>query len=154
VAKLRIEVRKKDRKLSLFDGEAWVRELDVAFGFAPAGSKEIEGDGKTPEGEYFVAVKNPESRFHLSLGLNYPNVGDATRGLESGLITGVEHDAIVKAIQKGQMPPQNTALGGEIYIHGGGVEGDWTRGCIGLADDEMAELFNVIPLGTMVSILP
>lgn len=150
---LRIEIRKKKRKLSLLDGGHVVRDFDVAFGFAPEGSKEIEGDGRTPEGEYVVCVKNPESKFHLSLALNYPNEADARRGLAAGLITEDDRDAIVEANRNGKLPPQDTALGGEIYIHGGGIDGDWTRGCIGLSDDEMTELFGAISLGTPVTIL-
>jgi L,D-peptidoglycan transpeptidase YkuD (ErfK/YbiS/YcfS/YnhG family) len=50
------------------------------------------------------------------------------------------------------MPPQDTALGSEIYIHGGGVEKDWTRGCVALEDSEMLELFETIPHGTRVMI--
>src|SRR5258708_440110 len=104
---LRIEIEQEKRRLSVFDGDDVVKAFDVAFGFTPTGSKEIEGDGKTPEGEYFVCVKNPESRFYLSLGLNYPNEADAKRGLESGLITEAEHDAVIEAVQNGQMPRQN-----------------------------------------------
>jgi len=52
------------------------------------------------------------------------------------------------------MPPQNTKLGGEIYIHGGGAGTDWTQGCVALADDDIKELFDSIPVGTTVRILP
>jgi murein L,D-transpeptidase YafK len=151
---LRIEIRKKERKLLLVDDDRLVRTFEVVFGSAPVGSKEIEGDGKTPEGEFYVCVKNPESKFHLSLGLSYPNVADAERGLESGLISRDEHDAIVEAIKTGQMPLQSTALGGEIYIHGGGTDGDWTGGCIGVTDNEMNDLYDTTHVGTRVIILP
>ena len=63
-------------------------------------------------------------------------------------------DAILAAIQKGEMPPQKTALGGEIYIHGGGIERDWTWGCVALKNEEIEELFAAIPAGTKVTILP
>ena len=151
---MKIEISKSDRKLRLYDGAGVIREFDVVFGFAPTGSKEVEGDGKTPEGEYIVCVKNPESTFHRSLGLNYPNESDARRGLIAGLIHQNEYEAIIEAVSSGKLPPQNTALGGEIYIHGGGTDGDWTRGCIGLSDVEMTELFEKTVVGTPVLVLP
>ncbi len=52
------------------------------------------------------------------------------------------------------MPPQKTALGGEIYIHGGGIEKDWTKGCVALRNEEMKEIFDAIPVGAKVKILP
>jgi len=150
---LRIEIEKKAKTLRVFgDDGKLLNAFAAAFGFAPRGSKEVEGDGKTPQGEYVVCVKNPKSKFHLSLALNYPNSADAGRGLSAGLITRDEHDSIVEANLKGSLPPQNTPLGGEIYIHGGGTDGDWTRGCIGLNNDDMTELFEIIETGTLVSI--
>ena len=149
---LRIEIGKAERKLLLFSGDRLVKAFSVAFGSTPTGPKEAQDDGRTPEGDYFVCVKNPESKYHLSLGLSYPNIRDAERGLTAGLITEAERDAIVEAIQNGRIPPQDTALGGEIYIHGGGTDGDWTHGCIGLADEEVTELFEMISVGTLVSI--
>lgn len=151
---LRIEIRKRERRLCLFDGDRLVKAFDVSFGFVPVGSKEVEGDGKTPEGEFYVCIKNPESKFHLLLGLSYPNAAAATRGLRSGLITEDEHDAIVEAIRNREIPPQNTALGGDIYIHGGGTDRDWTHGCIGVTDNEMNDLYDATPVGTFVFILP
>lgn len=116
--------------------------------------KESEGDGRTPEGEFYVFTKNPESKFHLSLGLSYPGREDAERGLKANLITQAEYDEIVSAIAEKRMPLQKTKLGGEIYIHGGGTESDWTDGCIALKNEEMTELFDSIPVGAKVTVLP
>jgi murein L,D-transpeptidase YafK len=149
-----IIIRKKDRVLELHDRGAVVRSFTMVLGFAPVGDKEVEGDGKTPEGEFYVFTKNPRSKFHLSLGISYPSKDDAQRGLASGKITRAEHDQIVSAIDRKRMPPQKTALGGEIYIHGGGIGRDWTWGCIALENADVEELFNVIPVGTKVTILP
>jgi murein L,D-transpeptidase YafK len=68
----RLVIQKADRRLELFDGEMLVKTYKLALGFSPAGNKEIEGDGRTPEGEFYVFAKNPKSKFHLSLGLSYP----------------------------------------------------------------------------------
>jgi murein L,D-transpeptidase YafK len=127
-----IIIRKKQRTLEVYDGGKLIKTFTMVLGFAPTGDKEVEGDGKTPEGEFYVFTKNDKSKFHLSLGLSYPSKADAARGLATGLITAAERDEIVSAIDKKKMPPQKTALGGEIYIHGGGIESDWTWGCVAL----------------------
>ena len=149
-----IVISKKKRLLEIFDGETLVRQYKITLGFATRGDKRIEGDGKTPEGEFYLFTKNAESRFYLSLGLSYPNVEAAKRGLKEKIISREEYDAILKAIAEKKMPPQKTALGGEIYIHGGGIESDWTEGCVALPNEEIKEIFDAIPTGAKVKILP
>ena len=73
------------------------------------------GDGRTPEGTFYVCVKNPESKYHLSLGLSYPNIEDADRGLSDKLISKREHRVIVEAIRRYRQPPWNTDLGGRSW---------------------------------------
>src|SRR5215217_7411447 len=121
-----IIIKKAQRVLEVYDHGKLVKSFEMVLGFAPAGDKEVEGDGKTPEGEFYVFTKNAESKFHLSLGLSYPSKKDAARGLAAGMISETDHDQIIAAIDNGKMPPQKTSLGGEIYIHGGGTELDWT----------------------------
>ncbi len=150
----RLVVKKSKRQLLLFDDQKLVKTYPMVLGFTPKGDKEIEGDGKTPEGTFYIFTKNPQSAFYLSLGVSYPSIDDARRGLKEKIITQEEHDAIVKAIEAKEMPPQNTALGGEIYIHGGGTGDDWTAGCTALANEDMQELFDIIPIGTEVKIEP
>jgi len=147
-------IRKKKRLLEIYDGEKLVREYRIALGFSAKGDKKIEGDGKTPEGEFYVFTRNDQSRFYLSLGLSYPNTEAAKRGLAEKIISREEYDAILKAIGEKQMPPQKTALGGEIYIHGGGAADDWTDGCVALRNEQMKEVFDAIPVGATVKILP
>ena len=150
----RLVVTKKERKLEVFDGDKLVRTYRISLGFDPVGDKEREGDGKTPEGEFYVFTRNPKSQFYLSLGISYPGIDDAERGLRDRLISISEHDAIIEAVKNKKMPPQNTALGGLIYLHGGGTGKDWTYGCAALADEDIRQLFNAIPVGTPVTILP
>ncbi|MBC7796865.1 MAG: L,D-transpeptidase family protein [Pyrinomonadaceae bacterium] len=149
-----IVIKKKARTLSIFDDGKFVKTYKIVLGASPNGDKEIEGDGKTPEGDFRVDRKNEKSSFYLSLGLNYPNVKDAKRGLREKLITQAEHDAILQAIESKQVPPQKTALGGEIFIHGGGTEDDWTQGCAALENEEIKEIFDAISIGTTVTIEP
>jgi murein L,D-transpeptidase YafK len=150
----RLVISKSKRTLTVFDGDNQVKSFKMVLGFDPKGDKETEGDGRTPEGDFYVFTKNPESKFHLSLGVSYPGQEDAERGLKAGIISKEEQDEIVSAIAKHRMPLQKTNLGGEIYIHGGGTASDWTDGCVALDNDQMTELFDAIPVGAKVTILP
>ena len=154
LAQPRLVIHKSERRIELFDGDVLIRTFRMVLGFAPAGNKEQEGDGRTPEGGFYVFAKNPKSKFHLSLGLSYPGLADAERGLKDGLISQEEYKEIATALAEKRMPLQKTKLGGEIYIHGGGTSSDWTEGCVALDNDEMTELFELIPVGMKVVILP
>jgi murein L,D-transpeptidase YafK len=150
----RLVVEKGARRLRLYAGGELVRVRRVALGFTPEGDKVKQGDGRTPEGAFYVCMKNEKSNFYLSLGLNYPNEEDAARGLRDGLITKAVAASIVRANRAGRCPAWNTALGGEIFIHGGGTASDWTFGCVALENPEIKELFDTIPKGTPVRIEP
>lgn len=150
----KIVIRKSSRRLMLRTGDGIQRTYSIVLGNTPVGDKEREGDGRTPEGEFYVCNRNPKSRFYLSLGLSYPDAEDAERGLKAGLITQDQHDRILAAIENRQTPPWDTPLGGEIFIHGGGVRYDWTRGCIALSNMDILEIFNTVPVGTAVVIEP
>lgn len=150
----RIVIRKSARSLTLYAGDMAVRVYRVGLGFGPEGDKTREGDGRTPEGSFYVCVKNPDSRYYLSLGLSYPNKEHAARGLSSGLITRAQHDRIMNALEAQARPPWDTPLGGEVFIHGRGSGRDWTFGCVALDDRDMKELFDATPKGTPVVIEP
>jgi murein L,D-transpeptidase YafK len=150
----RIIVRKSERILELYCPNGHVRVFPIVIGFSPEGDKEFEGDGRTPVGDFYVFTKNDQSKFHRSLGLSYPRVADAKRGLENGVISRADHDDIVAAHKERRKPPQYTPLGGEIYIHGGGTDRDSTRGCIGLEDLDIEEIFEAVEVGATVTILP
>lgn len=150
----RIVVKKAERKLFLYSGEKIVRTYHVGLGLSPTGDKVREGDRRTPEGDFYIFTKNSKSAFYLSLGISYPNARHAARGLRDGLITKAQYDAIMRALQAKQEPPQKTALGGEIYIHGNGAGSDWTWGCVALENEDVRELFNAVPVGTPVKIQP
>jgi len=154
INKPRIVVYKKDRKLELYSDRQLVRTYRVGLGFSPVADKQREGDGATPEGDFYIFVKNNKSAYYLSLGVSYPNVEDAARGLRDGLITKAQHDAIVEAHRKKIAPPQYTKLGGLIYIHGNGAKSDWTWGCVALENEDMKELFDSVTVGTPVTIKP
>ena len=151
-----IEIWKARRKLQLRQGDALLGEFRVVLGQQPRDGKEMQGDGRTPVGRYYISDKNPDSRFHRFLGISYPNETDADRGYRRGLI-GVEQWAdIFLANLRGDAPPAHTALGGRVGIHGSGgrpnVPIDWTEGCIAVSDDEIEYIFQRVPLGTPVII--
>ena len=130
-----VQVHKADRKMYLFHNDRVLKSYDIALGFAPAGHKQFEGDGKTPEGQYFISHKNPDSNYHLSLGISYPNEAD-----------------IAFAEAQGKSP------GGEIFIHGGPntrvSKRDWTWGCVSVTDKEMEIVYSMVKPGTPIFILP
>ena len=135
----RIEIDKSDRRMTVFrEGQA-LRSYDIALGFAPGGDKSQQGDGRTPEGTFRIDRRNPQSSFHLSLGIDYPQPEDIARARAEGV-----------------------SPGGDIFIHGQPNllpfdiirKGDWTHGCIAVSNLEMEELWRVTPIGTEVVILP
>ena len=148
----RIVVMKSKRRLELYSNGVVVRTYRVGLGLSPVDDKERQGDRRTPEGEFYVFTKNNKSAYYLSLGISYPNLEDAERGLRSKLISRRQHDAIVRAIKRKAIPPQNTALGGDIYIHGNGAGSDWTWGCVALENEDIRELFDAVGVGTPVTI--
>jgi len=153
MSKPRIKVCKSTGILTVFDGGQPVKSYRVISGVNPS-DKETEGDKRTPEGVFRVVLRNPNSKYVLSLGLDYPNAEDAKQGLKAGIIDRKQHDAIVKAVNRGTQPPWDTPLGGEIMIHGAKGKRKGTLGCISMADDAIRELYPAIGLGVEVEILP
>lgn len=147
-------VYKNERRLLVVDNKVLVRDYRVGLGPNPRGDKVLRGDGRTPEGDYYVCVKNPDSKYYKSLGLNYPLPRHAEEALSAGSITWEDYSRIMRAHEIKTLPPSNTSIGGAIFIHGGGSQEDWTQGCIALGNKEMEELFEAIPVGTPVKILP
>jgi murein L,D-transpeptidase YafK len=151
---LSIVVRKAERRLRLEGGGRELLRCRVGLGGSPVGIKTRRGDGRTPEGAYSVCTRNPNSQFHLFLGLSYPNEADADRGLAARLISPAQHRVLVSAARAGSKPSWETALGGTIGIHGSGSDQDWTLGCIALDDADIETLWALCPIGTPVRIEP
>ncbi|WP_342077465.1 L,D-transpeptidase family protein [Yoonia sp. SS1-5] len=127
----RIQVFKGQRHMQLLHHQTLLRSYKFELGFAPDGHKVQEGDGRTPEGAYLIDRKNPNSSFHLSIGISYPNSRD-----------------VAKARAMGVSP------GGDIFIHGtpSRVFGqpDWTWGCIAVTNEEMEEIYAMVDTGTQI----
>lgn len=148
----RIVVTKSKRVLEVFSENKLVRTYRIALGLSPIEDKVRAGDRRTPEGEFYICQKNPKSKFYLSLGISYPNLKHADRGLRDGLINRSQYQQISGAIKAKRQPPQYTRLGGEIFIHGNGSQSDWTWGCVALDDKDIRELFDAVQTGTPVTI--
>lgn len=151
-----VVVQKEARQLGLYASgdlvDCW--RVGLAHTYNP-GHKQRQGDLRTPEGWYRTSDK-PTSSFYAAIAVHYPGRADAERGLKKKWITQKQHAAIVSALEQGRKPPQNTPLGGEILIHGGGGGSDWTLGCVALDDKHIDALRARLPDGmrTDVLILP
>ena len=149
----RIVIKKSRRLLELYSEGRVIKTYRVGLGLSPVEDKIRAGDRRTPEGDFYICLKNAHSQFYLSLQLSYPNEKHAARGLRDGLITRAQYSQTVNAINRKRVPPQNTRLGGQLFIHGNGSQTDWTWGCVALDDTHIRELFDRVPIGTPVSIL-
>lgn len=134
----RIVVMKSARQMMLYHHDTVLKTYRIDLGFTAAGPKQFEGDGKTPEGRYFIDRRNPNSAFHLSLGISYPNAEDR---------------AFARA--------QGRSPGGDIFIHGRSPSffaprrsADWTAGCIAVSNREMEEIYAMVGIGTPIDIFP
>ncbi len=149
-----IYVYKEKRRLYVVQSNVMVRNYPIGLGFNPVGDKESEGDGRTPEGDFFICRKDPVSRFSKALVLNYPDREHAERALFAGILSPLEFKEILIAAERKATPPYSTKLGGQLYIHAGGAYKDWTPGSIALYNSDMDELFKIAFTGTPVHIRP
>ena len=151
----RIYVSKMNKELTLIADNKVVGKWPCSLGeFSANGTKQKQGDRTTPNGDYYICVRNDKSAYHLSLGLSYPDKAAADRGFEAGIISQAEKDAIYSAIDKKVCPPWNTALGGAIMIHGNYQKGVPTAGCVAVSDNVMDILWPYGQLGIKVSVGP
>lgn len=153
----RILVNKARRVMVLYHESTPIKVYPIALGFTPKGDKKKRGDGKTPEGKYYICEmleKNLAARYGArSLRLSFPNVADAVAGRRRGAVSAKQLAAIRAAVKAKKMPPQNTPLGSSIRIHGGGVARDWTAGCVAMRNGDVTELYGLVGLGTKVRVV-
>jgi murein L,D-transpeptidase YafK len=129
-----IRVDKSERRMQLLRDGRVLKTYRIVLGDAPVGHKTQQGDERTPEGRYRITFRNDKSRFHLSLRVSYPNEADRAQARRRGVDPG-----------------------GDIMIHGGtppGYRRDWTDGCIAVTNDEMEEVWRLVPVGTPIRIDP
>jgi len=146
-------IYKHARSLVVYDGDEEVMRVRVVLG-KNSGDKQREGDLATPEGAFYICSKNPASPYHRFLGLSYPNLEDAERGLRDKLITRAEYEQIRDAIARRNCPPWKTALGGEVGLHGPCPNKTWTHGCVAMSIEQIERLDELLEIGDEVTILP
>ena len=136
-----ILVVKSARTMTLLSHGKGLRTYKVALGGQPVGAKDRVGDHKTPEGHYVVVAKLGNSQFHRALRISYPNAEDIQRARKLGVDPG-----------------------GLVEIHGLGRrfgwlgalhrKTDWTDGCVAVTNEEIDEIWKLVPVGTLVEIRP
>jgi len=146
-----MEVKKGEKTVALLE--------NIAIGRSGAGEKNHRGDDVTPLGNYRIGWINQKSQFRKFFGLTYPNVENADNALKQGKIDMDTYESIARAHSSGQIPPQNTELGGQIGIHGLGSANlsihkstNWTHGCIALTNDQIDQLSQWVEKGTLVTV--
>lgn len=137
----KIVIVKSARTMTLLSGGKMLKTYKVALGGVPVGPKRVEGDHKTPEGNYVIDAKNAHSRFHLALHISYPSAADTETARKLGLRPG-------GAIMIHGLPASFAYLGA---LH---RQTDWTDGCVAVTDAEIEEIWRLVPVGTRVEIRP
>ena len=136
-----VVVHKSARTLELYRGETFLKTYRVSLGRHPTGSKEQEGDGRTPEGEYRLDYRNPNSSFHKSLHISYPLPAD----VQSAKLRSVEPGGMI------MLHGMRNGLGWLGRLH---RLIDWTDGCVAVTDHEMDEIWRSVPDGTKIQLEP
>ncbi len=134
-------LEKSTRRLTLYAGGIAVHTYTVALGQHPVGPKEREGDERTPEGLYYIDSRNPHSRYHLSLHISYPDEKDRAHAAKLGVAPGGN-------IMIHGLPLGEEDIGSLHLLH------NWTDGCIALTDEEIEEIWRIVPDGVPIDIRP
>jgi len=156
-------VEKSANKMTVFYQGNPLKSFVCVSGVNPQGDKQKQGDNRTPEGQFFITEKERlNDHPYLGrkwLGLSYPTPVHAQKGLENNLISLDQYNDVIQATAQKTLPPQNTALGGWIGIHGGREDLtkqglNWTEGCLALQDADLEVLYNMVQYGTPIVIVP
>jgi murein L,D-transpeptidase YafK len=136
-----ILILKHDHLLELLANGKVIRTYKVALGSGGLARKERQGDGRTPEGRYVIDNRKAHSAYHKALHVSYPNAEDRKRAADLGVSPG--GDIMIHGLPNGRgwIGPGHRAI-------------DWTLGCIAVTDQEIDEIWNLVPVGTPVEIRP
>jgi len=137
----RVVVYKSERKLVLLSQGKEIRSYKVALGSEPVGPKTRHGDHRTPEGVYTLDSRNPHSHFYKAFHISYPNPKDTATAKKLGVSPGGD-------IMLHGLPKEYAWVGKAHTLH------DWTDGCIAVSNEEMDELWKLVPVGTPIEIKP
>jgi murein L,D-transpeptidase YafK len=140
-----VVILKESYELKVYDGDGWYATYPVVFGSKSLGDKMYEGDRKTPEGVYHISSKRPHEKWDKMMLIDFPTQAD------------LDKFNVRKA--KGLIP-KSAKIGGGIAIHGTWPHDDmavdlyqnWTNGCIALKNEDVDELYDLLPIGAQVVI--
>jgi murein L,D-transpeptidase YafK len=136
-----ILILKKDHLLELLANGKVIRTYHVALGQGGLEPKQREGDGRVPEGRYVIDTRNAASAYHKALHISYPNADDRRRAAKLGVSPG-------GAVMIHGLPNGKGWVGATHRLY------DWTLGCVAVTDQEIDEIWNLVPVGTPVEIRP
>ncbi len=147
-------------KIALMRGHKTIKTFEnAAIGQSGAREHRNNGDKTTPIGQYTISWISDSKRYYKFLGINYPNMKQAKQALDNRKISTNTFSQIKKALDAGRLPPQNTALGGNLGIHGLGIASqsihesfNWTNGCVAITDQQLDELTKYVNVGTLIII--
>jgi murein L,D-transpeptidase YafK len=132
---------KSERLLRVYQHGKMVLTYSVALGSNPVGRKVRRGDGRTPEGLYYIDGRNAQSKYHLALRISYPNAADRARALRNGVSPG--GDIMIHGL------PKSVATIGALHR-----QQDWTEGCVAITNEEIEELWRNVADGARILIKP
>ena len=134
-------LEKGQRQLTLYYRGQEVRKYGVALGKNPTGDKVRRGDGRTPEGLFFIEGRNPQSKYHLSLRISYPDAAHRASAAQHGVSAG--GDIMIHGL------PKAFAMIGALHR-----QQDWTLGCVAVTNEEIEEIWRAVPDGARILIRP
>lgn len=146
--------------LSIYRGNTLLEHYGpISLGRSGAKTQRVRGDNVTPLGEFRINRFNYQSRWHIFLGIDYPTPAHARMALEKGIYSQGDYEAYFDYYRRYGHPPQDTALGGAIGIHGiGSADPDihgryhWTQGCVAVTNEQIERVAELVDVGTRVVI--
>lgn len=137
----RVLVVKSERKLHLLRNGIVLRSFDISLGKNPVGPKIREGDFRTPEGDYFIDWRNPNSDYYLSMHISYPGPQDVGRASRQGVNPGSM--IMIHGLPNDSEPTRRDFL-----------DEDWTDGCIAVSNQAMIDIWLSVADNTPITIRP
>lgn len=137
----RVLVEKSERRMLLLAGNEVLRTMRINLGLSPKGHKLREGDSRTPEGDYILAERNPNSDFFLSIRISYPDAEDMARARRNGWDPG----GLIMVHGRPNRPSRPP----DYYSRR-----DWTDGCIAISNSEMVDFWLMTRPSTPIRIVP
>lgn len=156
-----IDIDTAKQTLTVYNGQNYpvARFDDISIGSSGVANLHLQGNHATPRGHYHVMEIRPSAVFDTFMLLDYPQQEQADLAFQKGDISQITRDRIYAAVASRQLPPQDTALGGNIGIHGLGRDSlgihqryNWTSGCVALTNLQIHHLAKLAHPGMSVVI--